>query len=140
MTRQQRDAQLVLGWICVAAALLLAGLLLDVCASWQSTARASLDAAHRTGIVARELAPSMCRPALEDCIAAKSNPCPALQRCQAARAVLVKACDSLQRAVLLGWAAVASDDQPIAQRAVSVALEAIGQLREGIATWGGELP
>lgn len=128
----------VVGMVFIVAALIGAVVLccLQGCATWQETTRRTLHGAHVTGRSAHDVAKNLCKPALEKCIADKTNPCPALLDCQRKRRPFLKALDSLQRGVLLGLLAVDAGDRPNATKWMVAALGAAEQIRAALKTWG----
>jgi hypothetical protein len=55
------------------------------CATWEKTTRKGLDVAFRAGVVAHKGVSAACNGGLlQECIKARTNPCPALERCKRA--------------------------------------------------------
>jgi hypothetical protein len=56
--------------------------------------------AHELGVATRKAADGVCEPVLQQCIAERRNPCPALVTCQATRDKIYPALEQYQQALL----------------------------------------
>jgi hypothetical protein len=116
-------------------------ILLGGCGSWQKTSTKALYGVTAAAAEARPIVQKLCDEQLAKCIAAKANPCPALDACIDKRiAPANKALASIQSAVVVGTLGVEVGDQPGVSRAMLAALEAWAVLSKNLAQWGVKLP
>jgi hypothetical protein len=107
--------------------------------NWKKTTLQTLASVQRFGEGVHAVAQQACRPVLEKCKADRTNPCPALLKCQAIRRPVLKALDSLHRAVLLGYIAVDAGKETSATAMLGRALEAAKIIQDGLKNWGVKL-
>ena len=108
----------------------------SACATWRDTTTRSLATAVDIADVAADVANDACKPVLASCIAAKLNPCPALDTCHATRRPVLKALSSLHSAVLVGLVAVEADSKGGALKAALAALDAAREVCRCLVVWG----
>lgn len=115
-----------------AAALLILPLLASCAASWQSTARKSLNAG---AVVAEQAVASSevaCKQVTQVCIAQRQNPCAALEKCLAVRHYLIQAAVVAQLTALSGYLAVDAADKAKAETAVRELTELVGLIGKAL--------
>jgi tartrate dehydratase alpha subunit/fumarate hydratase class I-like protein len=91
--------------------LALATLVFAGCAGWQTNTRKALRAISVGADEAVQVAEGHCQGVLEQCKAAKMNPCPPLGRCVALGMTLTRAAIGAQLAALSGYDAVEAAEQ-----------------------------
>ena len=103
---------------------LAASLLLCVasCSGFKSGTEKALDTTHNQIRGLRLQAAFVCKPALQQCITEKKNPCPQLEKCKQLRKQALLVLESAESAVKLGYEALATSEQ---QGGKEVALSAV---------------
>jgi hypothetical protein len=116
------------------AATALVAILCAACApTWQANVRKGLSTAAVGAEQAVMSTETVCKQVLQGCIAAKENPCAALERCLLVRRSIIKAAVLAQLTALAGYVAVDAADQKKAEEALAEVVRLMDLIARGVA-------
>lgn len=96
----------------------------------------TLSTASVTAGAVAEVAYDMCEPVLAGCIAAETNPCPALTSCQLARREVYRTLQTAQQALRVAVESREAGKIEDAEDALSLGLKLINEIRAILARYG----
>lgn len=132
----------LIGWLSVLATLAVlygnmgCGLLSNAPDDWKSVARDTLSGLSRTVVAAHNISQNACQSTVLQCIRDQTNPCPALDACNAHRLRVLKALYGTQSLLVMASMALELDDRPGFDAKVAEVLQALGLVRKTLRTLG----
>lgn len=118
---------------------LLGAALLSGCATWQQTAKVSLDSAGEVAVGARQVGEprwiAACDADARACAAATDPTCPALVACQAKHHAWNTALKAVHTARFVGYSAILAADQVAAENALAAIRPAITTITDALVAW-----
>ena len=141
---RQFDDRESVRWMAAGFGFLAAGVLLAVmlvslnsCATWRAPAIRSLQYAEAVAVIATESAKTVCVPAMLRCEKERiDNPCTYLEDCIISTEKARQSIESFIHGIEAGWAIVAASDADSALDSVAKILQAAGEVRSILSTWG----